>query len=342
MNNHVWLEKRVTTTDTLLSPEDERKIIRELLGKQFDHAGKLFKPDNTFYELADNENLQQSARQLFMWLGIKPGHIEIKYSQLPQPGIYTEDPGIRRIIINQKLSAHPFQCASVLTHLVMHSVLAGKRRILLSDPVENEMFTNLAIVESGMALAAINGLSPIHIWQKLRLNSDINPVSFFPGLDIFMKNFEQYIEKYHIHHGEYAAYLAPWVNKFLPNELNYRPAVKNSQPEFITNAVSSKHRLIIKTVLIGIIAAAVLIAGYFAFTGKSQDLTAEQLHQLEQISRLKNDYESCMDKLKNMRRELDHNDIYQEQIINSELANCTSLRNEHNSLVGRYNRSIGN
>jgi hypothetical protein len=342
MNNHVWLAKRVNATEILLTPADERKKIRELLGRQFDHAGKLFKPDGDFYELADDENLQQSARQLFMWLGIKPGHLEIKYGQLPQPGIYTEDPGMRRIIINQKLASYPFQCAAVLTHLVMHSIVAGKRRYVLSDPIENETFINLAIIESGMALAVVNGLSPVHLWQKLRLKSDISPDSLFPRLDVFMDNFAYYIQSFRIHHEEYANHLAPWVEKLLPTELYERLVVRNPRPEFINKATNFKQRLFIKFVTFIFTMLLVLVAGYFMSTDREQQLSAEQQHQLERISKLKNEYNVCMEKFRYKQRTLNHNDIYQEQVINSELAKCTSIRNEHNSLVGTFNRSIEN
>lgn len=342
MNNHVWLAKRANATETLLNPVDERKIIRELLGKQFDQAGRLFKPGNDFYELADDEDLRQTAQQLFMWLGIKPGHLEIKYGQLPQPGIYTEDPGMRRIIINQKLASHPFQCAAVLTHLIMHSVIAGKRRYLLSDSIENEMFTNLAIIESGLVLAVVNGLSPIHLWQKLQMKSDVSPDSFFPGLDVFMENFANYIQNFRIHHEEYANHLAPWVEKLLPPELHERLVVRNPRPQFINKAANSKRRLFIEFIVVALIMVLVLAVGYFMSTTRQQQLSAEQQHQLEQISKLKNEYSVCMEKFRDKRRTLNHNDIYQEQVINSELAKCTSIRNEHNGLVGTYNRSIEN
>jgi hypothetical protein len=340
MNNHVWLEKRATASPGLLTPDEEHAKIRALLGEHFLHTGKLFQPDDDFFKLDNDEDLQASARQIFLWLGVKPGHLEIKYGQLEQPGIYTEDPGFKRLIVNSRLVAHPFQCAAVLTHLVMHVVIAGRRRFLLNDPVENEMFINQSIIESGLALAVVNGLAPTHVWQKLRLHNAIDPLLFFPALHRFAQDFASYISNYRLHHEEYAQYLAPWIEHELPPELKLRLTVRNRQATYISSALDERKRTFLKASGLTLAIPILIMAVIFATTRPSAGPTTEQKAQLQKINQLRTAFDTCASSLEDTRRKLDHNDIYQQGIIDGETARCSSLRNEYNSLVDTYNKSL--
>lgn len=338
--NHVWLEKRAAASNGIMTPDEQQQKIRELLGGQFMHTGRLFRPDHLFYELGTDEELRQSARQLFLWLGIKPGHLEVKYGQLTQPGIYTEDPGMKRIIVNDRLAAHPYQCAAVLTHLVMHAAIAGRKRFVIEDPVENELFTNQALIQSGLALAVINGLVAVHPWQRFRLKGDIDPSALYPGLSRFATALAGYISYYRIHHEEYAHHLAPWIKRYLPSELQARLTVRNPQPVYIRSALAERKQIITKASISFLLVILLVTVAAYALSRKPAGPSPQQRTQLEKISLLKTEYEACANNLQEKRRTLDQNDIFQQQIVDREVSRCTSLRNQYNSLVSSYNRSL--
>lgn len=340
MINHVWLEKRAQASNTLMTPEETRRQIRELLGAQFSHTGKLFYPDEDFFNMSNDSELQQSAKRLFLWLGVKPGHLEVKFASLPQPGIYTEDPGMKRLIIHEGLSKHPYQCAAVLTHMVMHVLIAGRRRFVIEDPLENEIFTNEAIIQSGLGLVVVNGLASVHPWQRFFIKKPFDPMIYFPSLNQFTKDFAGYISSFRIHHEEYAHYLAPWVEDYLPEELKIRLTVRSAQASFIQQTMDERKAVIARTALAVIIATVLLATGLFLITRGPSGLSDEQKAQLQRITTLKGSYVSCTESLQQKRKELDHNDIFQQQIIDGETARCTSLRNEYNSLVSSYNDSL--
>lgn len=342
MQNHVWLEKRATSSPGLLSPSEEQHKIRELLGERFAHSGKLFHPDHTFFDVSTEEQLQSSARQLFIWLGVKPGHLEIKYGDMDLPGIYTEDPGMKRLIINKKLRTYPFQCAAILTHLVLHAVIGGRRRFILEDPVENEWFINQAVIESGLTLTVINGLSPVHPWHRFTITNDISPRGYFSNIEQFVQSFATYISNYRIHHEEYGHHLAPWIQEQLPEALKNRVTVRNAQPVYIRSTIAKQKQLISK-IVIGVALLCILAgATIFAFTSGNSGPTSEQQVMSQKISELRKDYDTCIASLQDKRRKLDHNDIFQQRIIDNETSRCTSLRSEYNSLADTYNKSLDN
>jgi len=342
MQNHVWLEKRASSSPGLLSPSEEQHKIRDLLGDRFAHSGKLFHPDHTFFEVSTEEQLQASARRLFLWLGVKPGHLEIKYGDIDLPGIYTEDPGMKRLIINKKLRTYPFQCAAILTHLVLHAVIGGRRRFILEDPVENEWFINQSVIESGLALTVINGLSPVYPWHRITVTKDIDPRGYFPRFEQFIQGFAAYISNYRIHHEEYGQHLAPWIQGRLPEALKTRVTVRNALPVYIRGTIA-KQKQIISKVALGFLLLCILAGAIiYAFSSGSSGPTADQQVMAQKISELRKDYDSCIASLQDKRRKLDHNDIFQQSIIDNEANRCTSLRSEYNSLADSYNKSLNN
>jgi hypothetical protein len=340
MNTHVWLEKRVTAVDAVLSQQDTQKKVKELLGSQFKHAGEVFRPDYLFFQLETNDGLADSAKQLFGWLGIKPGHLEIKYGSLPMAGIYTEDPGGKRMIINQRLASFPFQAAAVLTHLVMHVAIAGKRRFILEDFVENEQLTNQAIIQSGLALTVINGLEPAHWWHKLQRRKEIELSALFPDPEAFFIDFAQFIRDYRIHEEKYAHFLAPWIDGHLPEELKTQRTMRNAQPIYITATLKAHRKTMLKGLLLFMAVLTLVGAGIFAISRSSSGLTSEQQAQLQKISALKADYDTCITRLTELRKNLNHNDIFQQQLIDGEATRCTSLQNQYDNRVDTYYRNL--
>lgn len=137
--------------------------------------GRLFVPDDDFYEEYFNENdpavaLEKIAGKIAKWLGIRiencnfgffhPREVATKLGN-DTAGLYIERP--ETILIHQKYKQDPTSIAAILAHEMMHLYLF-RNNVVLPDPAENELLTDLATVETGLGILVLNGFKRVHHW----------------------------------------------------------------------------------------------------------------------------------------------------------------------------------
>jgi hypothetical protein len=302
----------------LLTKAEKIKTLNTLFGHKFINHGKLFIPPDKFYPqgLVDDEQLDFMATTTLRWLGVKHASVEVVFSDRTARGEYTHIGSKHRISIPHDLQSEALACASVLAHQLMHYYLVSKKRIILSEENENEIFTDLAIIYSGLGSILLNGMDhpSASVIEELRLFTDTHSVSpavlslsTTPQLIKRMGKRQRSIKKIH----PYFAYL---------------------------HDQSIQH--IKKLLLVFISLLLIIAAAYFVWLQRPRSLPAELQNQKETIDILHSQYERCAAEVTKKQAALDMTDIFMVRRVEADQTRCKSIKNQYNYEVDKYNQNI--
>src|SRR5579883_343814 len=152
-------------------PTDEDKLAKlDSLLHMREHKGEYLLPDMHFYSL----NLYNMAEVMLDWIGIRTKDtLIINYANDFESsglknvaGFYTEIDGIHYIYLNSEKVKNSYQAAAVLAHELMHYILMGIAHFKLDETLQNEKFTDIATVFTGLGIIVTNGFEFKSGWAE--------------------------------------------------------------------------------------------------------------------------------------------------------------------------------
>ncbi len=340
---HFQAGSNLQATTLLMSRADMQRQLKELLGEHFHHSGELFLPGPTFYKLTTNSDLTRASKELCQWLGVKPGHLSAKFAATDGPVGSRIKNGKTTILINKEYQQNGFEAAAVLVHQVMHFALNQKKRFLLAPDQTNEEFINESIINSGLGLLVLNCLGypkPLFIRLLIKLHPGLYMIADLYNRQKMTESFLNYINDHQIVYETYSSKLAPWAKKLLPKPIktlgqpDKRPSVhfQNVQRRVLIERI--------RITLLGLVSVSVFGFSLYWYAQRPDPIPREIVEQYETIKALEQNYQRCAEKVLQLRRTLDRDDLSAVRIAEAEENRCTSLRNRYDYQVNKYNAAL--
>jgi hypothetical protein len=148
------------------------KDIRQYISNQFNYmtavlkknSVEIFEPDDEFYSMLKIGDPFSAVRCLSRFLNLSSlpdvEMVDSKYFEEQGVGGYISG---SKICIPKYLMDDPYGFGYVLAHELAHYILIHLEHILLDDNQENEIFTEMYVVYSGMGKLFLNGFRSIRI-----------------------------------------------------------------------------------------------------------------------------------------------------------------------------------
>lgn len=322
-----------TVHGELLSRDDERAAISEVLIDRLPHKGKLIELPNSFYDqLTTDDGIKSAVRELYRWLGSKPSGLRVEF---------TEDATISQkdhaLFIPKTLLQTPYQLASNLTLFVVSNVLEAR----FKDSVQPSL-AETASIESGLGAIILNGtaseIRPIQHWYDGIIGRSTNPhvlESYSP---------RGYAEAHaaHCHILKLQAQtittqLSEQAVKLLPPYYRNQSSRHRSDPvvtlDHKQKARHGAYKLAAISGIIGVLCA----LGLFVYSQRPYKPSESVTAQYTKTQVLARSYDDCASEAKKLQNNYKQDDIFLERQINAALAKCQSIRNQYNYEVSVYN-----
>lgn len=335
-------------------PTDESKIAKlEDLFKARKHKGEFFLPDSRFYSL----DLNGMAEAIFDWIGLETkDKISISYADdfeelglKDVAGLYKENEGVHYIFLNSKKVHNPFQVGAVLAHELMHYILMGVCNYMLEDNLQNEKFTDIATVFTGLGVIVTNGFEFSSGWARtigaLMLGFiSFNVQSLYFGYykpKQYAHMLKDFADTFHIRSEEYAGYLLPWTRHFLPTSVKTASRLKANKSDVVQAGQRQvwKKRAISTVILLVLIPIAVAIHGNSGTSSSNipSDVQQQLTDKKAEIDSLRGQVDSCTSDINARYNSVDQYDSAAVDQYNADRDSCNSQRDQLNSDIDSYN-----
>jgi hypothetical protein len=309
----------------LLTLTDKQIAISDIFASHHSKSD-VFLPDDEFYnEPLTPESITSMLDKVFKFLGVKHRSVTLHLDNKSQVAVkYNHKSKNSQITIGAPGLENPFVCGATVAHAVMHHFLHSRAKLYANDPELNEELTDLATIESGLAILILNSFAakqPI-LGAMAEQNYLAECLDFFKSRLVVDNVWKPFV-------------LPEVLHTINDSEPLPRPRLKALKMRI---ASQSRHR---KFIISGSLSVVLLlsITGIW-LSQQPSTLSAEMLSQRESIEVLKYQYKICEETVKRKQATWDTSDIYMQQQIDKDASRCISLRNRHNFEVSSYNDKI--
>jgi hypothetical protein len=339
---HVRIDGGAIRSEELYGKELAEQTAAKVLGNSPDR-GKLFMPGITFYTITDDTSLNSAAHEIFRWFGFKPRHITVSFGELSTPVSFEAQASSNKLVINQYFKNYPLIAAALLCHGVVHYLVDARYHAGLRDEQANESLINYLAIEAGLGLVLLNGLG---FQSKIRkritdlLQPQYSLQEIFPKPTEIVADFEQFVADHRLHYEDYAAHLAPWTRRYLPIGLQPLASYRDQEPLHISMILKNQRRR--RTYLILALITILLTAGLLKALQRPTPmiLSNDQLQQQAKIQDLYTKMQECERAVALHRSNIDRSDLNALRVIDSEQANCASMRNYYDYQRGQFEQGL--
>lgn len=321
----------------LLITDEERAVkLDELLGERFTERGRQHMPTLNVYETLDtNEGLQALAKDFCRWLGIKPHHLKVQFSDesyQPAPLIHTEHViTIDRQFIGHPLTVGGFVALGIIQYFIRHH----------KDYQTGDDFIEFASVHTGLGSWVLNALRPkmskresiYHIIDGGWLQREGLQLSSYTPQE-YARQYMRYVHAYAIHPADYLKGVSNRIRYLLPKD----PTPALADPTITRKHLHRANTMWLRLSIWAVIPAVITVIALYVWSqrvvtspDKSRDFTALQV--------LEQSYKACDQRASEQLSEYDPNDIFLARQVDDTKSRCESLRNEYNYALDQYQKS---
>jgi hypothetical protein len=356
--------------------KEKNDLLRSKLPKDVQESP--FYPDVQFYAQYYKDNLKglhYMAGVLFSWLKIAPNGCTVDFYDEKEfkkfagdtAGFYTKikndkGEGNEVILINSKHKANPLAVGAILAHEMMHLYLF-RLNLKLEDVQENELLTDLATINTGLAILILNGMTYSSQWYltiimaffgRIYWRSQQLAFGYFKPKE-YGYHAMAYFNEHNLSAQHIIGYLNPTSRHFIP----HAPFLKGKNTTEYIKLLDKEHK---KSNLKkwAIVAPFVIIIGYFWISGSvsssNQSNLSNQIDTCQAaVTALGNQANTDQTTLDNMDTQMtqyqnegdntDYNNLvdpYNSLLaqVKQESANYETQRANCNNLVDQYNQSV--
>lgn len=326
------------------SHEDKIRLLEQLFSRKIHGSGKILTPDDGFYVQTNTvEGLWHISTRIFEWLGLDPNDLVIDYSdEIEPPGLFFRDNGTSYIYINSKHRENPFEVSAILAHEIMHYVLLTFLNVALEETHDNEQFTDVATIYSGLGILVLNGFSYDSGWVEtaiaamfgaLRIRTQTLSFGYYKPKQ-YAKMFALYLDSHGLSAKDSAPYFLPGTKHFLPVGLR-ASGLSKKKPAYVVASVKSSR--IQKATKLGAIILMIPVAGLFWWlrTGMSTSSTSPQVNQVlvEELKSQRAEVDACYSKLRVLESSVDTTSADSVNNYNNNLDVCKGLKDNYNARI---------
>lgn len=310
-----------STNKVLLTHSDKVLALQESLNT-YRHDSDIFLPDDNFYlKINGPEDINQMANTIFRWLKIKHKSLVFHLdSSQDEPLIFSKSHGHSQATLGWKVLDDPLYAGSLIAHSIIHHLLAGRHRLIMSESYENESITDLGTIYSGLGILVLNGLE--NRYNSLGAMAKENYVSEF--LD--------FVSDQRIVNTVWQPYVLPSViESFIDIESTPTKIGFVGRLESKRKSTKIKYTLAASAILTTIL----LITFYSATRPKYSE--ADLVEHRYTINILKEQVRYCEKTLEYKKSRWDNSDVFIKRQIDADATRCKSLQNRYNFELNSYN-----
>lgn len=314
----------------LLTKAAKLDVFTTLFGGKLSHPGTLFLPKRSFYDkLATDAGLVAAARELYRWLGVKPRRLAMAYGDGHKDGL--------------SLAEHyrelPYQVGALLALHVVRDVADH-----LGYPADDD-FIEFASLESGLGVLVINGLyQPHSVWEGLvhamhghwYANETVITHAYHPNN--YANELLTYADAQQLSRRLWAGYLHAEAQRKLGVIL--QPAHRELPPTHELLRRSHARTAIVRLLLLAVFGGLLAITATYVTAQRPRQISTLATEQYQEVMLRKQAYIACVDKVTQLMRDSENNDIFTDQELNAQKSRCLSLQNTYNAAVSRYNATL--
>jgi len=341
MSDIATIDKGVTIEEAP-SLEDKVELLERLFKGKIHGFGEVLKPDDEFYVRTDTvEGLWHIATKIFDWLEYEANDLAINYSdEIEPPGLYFTDKGTSYIYINSKHRENPFEVSAILAHEIMHYILLTVMKVALEETHDNEQFTDVATIYSGLGILVLNGFSYDSGWGEtvvaamfgaLRIHTETLSFGYYKPKQ-YARMFAKYLGSSGLSAKEAAPYFLPGTKHFLPISLRVT-GTSAERPEYINRSVKNSRMQKFKQ--IGILVLVIPVAGIFWWfrAGLSSSSSTSQVNQAQvsELSGQRAEVDRCYNELD--QSAVDTTSQNSVDSYNNALDTCNGLKDAYNARI---------
>lgn len=318
----------------LLTEEAKIAKIKSLLPMS-NRRGKFFIPDDAFYALpCDDAGLKAQLKQLSLWVGFKPIGLKLTFDDLlTSDSVFNVRSSHPEILLHGRFRNNAYACGGLVAEGLMRYYLEFRKKTVLADSNEQQVFIDLAVIYGGLGLVALN--KSTSIWQQKypRLYASViskvrAPINNYPLLT------RRFAKENGLELRALARYLCPWALAVLnlPPSINPVTYAKTAAQKVYTSYTAL-------VIIIMVISCGIALGTYIT-SQRPVNLSAEQRQEKETIDILRKSHELCLDSVARKQKAYDENDFFITRSINADRLRCTSIQNLYNSHVEHYNSQL--
>lgn len=345
------IEDKKFRTAKLNTAEEKWAQLDKLFKGKF-KKGKLLLPDKKLYSLP----LVDMASEIFEWLGIETKKsIYVDFNEDIEPaGLYFEKDGTHFILVNQKHQNNRFEAAAILAHEIMHFYLIGEMNFRLEETLDNEQFTDMATIYTGLGIVVMNGFEYQSGWAVTaiglmfgRLMVQTSSMSFgYYKPKQYGGMFKSFVDDCKIGYSSFSGYFLPWTRHFLPASLRAASISSKNKSEMVQLGQKSANIANLKQLGLVVVLIPVAILFMSWRTGGSSsssipDSAKTELTTLKsEVETLKSQYTSCSESLDAREGSVDRTSQYAVDSYNEDVTACNGTREKYSSAVDSYNALV--
>jgi hypothetical protein len=316
----------------LLTQEEQLAKLDGLFG-HYENKGKFFDPTTRFYNLlTTEEGLLLAAKQLHHWLGIKPHHLHVQFSNSTKPVTSAT------IVIPAGYANQPYETGALLAQAVLNQILVHRKHYQPDD-----LFLEFATIECGLGIVILNGLNrPRHtLFQKLGFQKNIGKPLQLSALTVsdYASGLIEYATLYETDLTKHVTFMTAATQTILAPVLKYQTS-HIPLPDAVRQERHALRHLQLKAVLFIALAILPVMLGLFVWSQRPYKPSTKVITQYQKVLQLKDQYDNCIDQAQKQRNTYDHTDIFMERQVDATLVRCASLRNQYHYEIDQYNKMV--
>ena|ERR1700741_4192332 len=335
--------KGVAKTAELLVTDAERTTkLHDLLGSRFTNHGQLLLPTFRQYEdLHDDEGLTKLVKDMCRWLGYKPRTLECIFGKTDQHAYYVVTD--TSIVIHEDFKEHPLVTGGIVACAVLRFVLQHHHF------ESNARFIEVATIETGLSLWMINAFQPKHNRRERFYHMLDGSWLQLEGLQLQAMSIGEYLRLFsifttanHLFPEDYGRAVSKRNIHLLPTTPSTQKIIPLTEPSATLAHRHEANGLWARILLLSLIAAAVVVFGFFIWGHRSHPISAEQTRDADAVRVIKASLDSCIKEASDKQSNYDPNDLFMTRQIDATKVRCESLRNQYNEALDHYEKNYTN